>query len=895
MTTLSQTAEISLSLFERHVKQALKWYDDPERLGADSPLASLYLLGRALRGATRPISDRTRGETLRSVLRAAAARLWAGQLPTTREELLEAITVIRRDPTDPRYAYVVLELRCFHQYLEPYRTSDIWEQPHLLPGSKSQHYRDYDEAIKRLAQVLLDTLRPTVRPEQPREPGDLYGYTRQIGELRDALDAPRTVLLTGPGGIGKTSVSARSLVALDRPIFWYTLRPGFNDGISSLLFAVGLFLQEHGRTNLWDHLVSTNGVVQDLNLAAGLVRQDLAGLREQRPILCLDDLEHLTTASLAPLSARYTQILDLIDGMRGEATLLLISQRLLPGCDITIELPGLRDPDILQLWGSAGHALTADQAHQLQRYTGGNPRLLTLMLAIQHESHEPVSDLEAGAAPMLPAFQRIWKRLTGPEQRAIQQLSVYQGYAPEDTIAAPELAALTRLRLIERDGHGGVALLPALAPFVAADLTPELSEQLHRNAATVRIERGELTSAAYHFAQSGQESLAVQSWFPQRRHAIARGEADAARAIFTTLDTQRLDAAERKALDIIRAELHQFAGQHAEAVEELATIDTSDESEASAYLAMLRGEMEDALGYPERALASYSEGIQVTTRLLSQLAILEQRRGMLLLRRRELEQSWQEVRRAEFDLAILHGLLLVEEGSYDAALEANQRALRLAEQVDDDRLRARAERQIAGVYGRRQQLDQGVTHAARAIAIYERLGDQVNLAKMRSNLAFIYVQTRQFQPALEVGRLAYDFFTAMRDPYFTAVTGANLAEASCELGDHAQATDYANQVLALGQQWAIPYAEFTLGQVQLAQQCPGSAIAHFSESMRIAQQNDDPYMVAYAQRALGQAHLAASDPARARREIEAALAIFRQINIPGEIATTEQLIASLHQ
>jgi tetratricopeptide (TPR) repeat protein len=283
----------------------------------------------------------------------------------------------------------------------------------------------------------------------------------------------------------------------------------------------------------------------------------------------------------------------------------------------------------------------------------------------------------------------------------------------------------------------------------------------------------------------------------------------------------------------------------------------------------------------------------VTARLTSQLTALHQHRGVLLLRQRDLEASWGEIRRAEFDLEMLRGMLLKEEGGYDAALEANRRALALAEQLDDDSLRALAERQTASVYGRRQQLDEAVTHAAQALAIYERMGDRVNEEKVRSNLAFIYVQTRQFQAALDVGQPAYDFFVAVRDPYFAAVTGANLAEASFELGAVEAAERFAREVLALHDRFAAPYAHFTLGQIAMTRGQPAAAVAHVTQSMQLAQQNDDPYMVAYAQRALAQAYRAAGDLGAARQWVQEARTLFRQLRITGEISATEQLLAEL--
>lgn len=894
MTIAAQIVDETLTLFERQVKQSLKWYDDPARLGGESPLASPYFLGRALRDLPRPITSQARGEILRAEIRAAAARLWRGPLPATRDEMLAAIAAARRDPADPRYAYVVLELRCFNQFITPYRTSDIWEQPHLLPGSKSQHYRDFDAAVKRLAAVLLDSLRPALRPERPRPPAAIYGYDAQLAQLADALARGRTVALSGPGGVGKTSIGATAVERLgERPAFWYTLRPGSNDGVSSLLFALGAFLHEHGAPNLWQYLVTANGVVGDLNLAAGLLRQDLANLGAQPPILCFDDLEHLSTGNLALLTPAHTQMLDLIDGLRGAAPLLLISQRALPASDVHIELAGLGVDEFEQILHASGRTLRRQQIARLHAYTGGNPRMLLLILTLQGD--DDLATLAGGEAAksLLPAFQRLWRRLTPAERRALQRLSVYQGYAPEELIEPATLDSLARLRLLERDREGGVTLMPALAPIVRDDLSPELREQLHHEAAVACLERGEYTAAAFHFAQSKHENEAVQTWFPQRQHAIARGEADAARPIFSGISRQQLAKAERKALDIIRAELRQLAGQSEDGLRELEQIDWTDQSEASARLWMLRGELQDALGYPDRALESYGEGIAVTARLLSQLASLRQRRGQILLHQRALDRSWHEHRRAEFDLELLHGLLRDEEGAYDQALEAHRRALALADQLDDDALRAQAERQIAGVYGRRQQLDEAVAHAAEAIAIYERLGDRVNLERMRSNLAFIYVQTRQFQAALDVGTTAYRFFMLTRDPYFAAATGANLAEASFELGDLAGAERYAREVLDLGHRFTAPYARFTLGQIALARHNHPGAIENFTTSMEIAQQNDDPYLVAYAQRSLGQACLSAGDRATAEQHIRAALALFRQLDIPGEVAASEQMLAGL--
>lgn len=278
------------------------------------------------------------------------------------------------------------------------------------------------------------------------------------------------------------------------------------------------------------------------------------------------------------------------------------------------------------------------------------------------------------AHSLLPAFQRLWRRLSREERRALQTLAVYQGHAPEEVIPGPALDALAHLRLIERDGAGGLALLPALGSAIRDELSDEQLVERHRAAAVVRLERGEYTLAAQRLVQAGDEPQAVRLWFPQREHALARGDADMARHIFFGIERHRLSKDERKALDVIRTELRRYAGQNKEGLDDLEQADWSDVSEAGARLWMLRGEMEDALGYTNRAITSYSEGIRVTAQLIGQLTALHQRSGLLWLRRRDLDRSWQSVYRAEFDLELLRGMLRDEEGDYDAALSAYQRA-----------------------------------------------------------------------------------------------------------------------------------------------------------------------------------------------------------------------------
>ncbi|NOK60956.1 MAG: hypothetical protein GFH27_549289n62 [Chloroflexi bacterium AL-W] len=562
-----------------------------------------------------------------------------------------------------------------------------------------------------------------------------------------------------------------------------------------------------------------------------------------------------------------------------------------------IELAGLSAVHIQQLWHTAGYQLTADDADRLYTFTAGNSRLLTLCLALcaDGETISHILDTLATAPGLLPIFDRLWRRLKTEERRLMQRLAIFRSATPQSVWESSTLDALTTLRVVEHDMAGGVMLLPILRQAVYQDMSVELRQKLHHEAVSIRLDGGEYTAAAYHLWQGGQPKQAVQIWFPQRTLEITRGHANAALALFEGISRHDLGQQERKALDLMRAELRQLVGQLRQGLNELETLDWQDESETSTRLLMLRGEFQAALGYPDAAIKSYTEGVQVIARLQNQLVRSCNRQGMLHLHQRQIVQSWQGVYRAEYDTHMLRGHLLEKEGQYEAAQQAFKQARTLAEKLEDDTHVAEVEHNLAALAGRQQQLDSAITHAERAMVIYERIGDRVNLEKVRSNLSFSYVQADQFRAAIDVGAEAYTFFRLIREPYPASVTAANIAEAAYGLNDFTKTEHYANEVLSLNEPQTYPYAHFTLGQVKQARRSWREAYTHFDESRRVAQQNEDVYLTAYTLRSLGVLSAHMDNLSDAQVQLDEALKLFQQMGIDSEIHETEQIIANIAQ
>ena len=795
MARLKNTSTLALSPFDQQLKKVLKWFNNPARIGQESPLASAYFLGGL---AQHPVDNNAfdnvtaRGEVLCHEIRRAAQTLWEGAPPDSFAAMREALLAVRNTPGTGRYAYVVLELRCFQDFLRPKRTADIWLDEAYLPGSQSEHYRDYDAAIVLLSQALLSHLHPALRGEPLPQVPMLVGYESQITQLTNALADGHSIGLTGPSGVGKTAVAAAVLQKQRRPVFWYTIRATLNDHLPGILFALGHFLHKAGASQLWQLVVASGSMLDNYDVALAAMRADLAMLPQPLPIFSFDELELLTPVGNDESDYIHAQVHTFLESLTGEATVLLVGQAQMIPTKCTVTLSGLPSPQIEQLFAHTACPISRVDAEQLYHATGGNPRLLALMITLYQRGdtiEEIVSDI--GTEPAIePLFHRIYQRLTAAEQQQLQRCAVFRRPAPIDgwpnNFAV--IRQLIRKRLLIADGQGGVELLPALRPPLSGRLTPAERRTSHRAAAQIRLLHAEYTAAAYHLVQGEQPADAIQLWFVHREQEIRHGQAEAAFALFRSLDSQPLQEPERQALAIIQAELHKLRGEFEAGLADLNRVSgPNGEMQAAGEVLVqiegLRGEFLEMLGDPDGALQRYEEALQQTSRLLSRQVSLHHRRSMLFVRRRDLSAAWQEVQLADCQLQIVRGILADEEGRYSDAQTIFAAALAQAEALDDQATMALAERHLANAFGRLQELANAERYAHRAIARYEDLGDSFNVARVYDNLAFSYLHGKAVVEGIAAATKALQFFQAAKSVYYSAIVATNLAEAYFDSGD----------------------------------------------------------------------------------------------------------------
>lgn len=887
------------TIFSATVRSALEHVADPLWLGRYSPLATPYFLGQPLPGEPYPIGERERGHWLQATIQRAATELWGGPLPATRGELEKAVDDDRAEQgsKSARYRYFLLELRYLRRHFPPSTFPTAVEaMPGYLNVSPTRFFIHLDAAIDDLCRRLLGRLNPALRLEHPALARPPVGRAATIAAALTELRAGRSVAVTGPGGVGKSTVGAAVIAEWPGAIFWHTFHPGLNDDLNSLLFGLGHFTRQAGAPSLWAQLLAGEGRAAPPAQAVGMLRMDLEALAERQPLLCFDEVDLLQTASGDPRRKQHAQVLELLEGLRGIVPLLLIGQRVYVDtfAHFALEpLPTSETGELLRLLGLEPDTLTLRRVRQ---FTGGNPRLLELYAALRHAGEEAGEVLSLPRQPSArPLFNRLWRRLAEAERELLSALSVYRSTMPRDVWTRDE-AALTELigrGLVKSDLAGGVALLPFTRDLVFAALRPDSRARLHHNAAHVRAQRGDYTAAAYHFAEAGELASAVAVWFAHQDEEIMAGQAAAADEVFRRIQPDQFNGPRRAELQVIRNRLALLAGEAERVLEDMGSFSWDADDETTAEALGLWAFAYQLRDQPEKALEKYDEALDMISRAVAKIAEWRRKRGFVHISESDLTAARLEAIAAKSDIERLEGMIDYFAGRFDSARTHYLASLHLAEAASDADKIAKAHEDLSHTAGRQGRMDETRIHAEKAMAYYAEIGDRLQLEHMRADLAGMYLNVRQFEATIEPSEKALLFFEQIKHERWIAAISTNLAEAYMETNRLGEARAMVFRVLRTEIATFRPYALYTLGHIHDREANPAHAATSFREGIEIAQANSDPFIEAYLYRALGVLLGSNGQPAEGRQHLETALRLFTEMGLEHEIGPTNEAMRGL--
>ncbi|MBI5567964.1 MAG: ATP-binding protein [Chloroflexi bacterium] len=877
----SQAAALPTA-FQRHLLTALEKFHQVEWLGDHSPLSAPYFLGRPVTAARGPASISTalqRGQTLQRILRQTNDWLAAqGQ---------DAQAISR-----------LIQLAYFQA--TPLTADEVGNR---LGLSRATYFRRREQALAEYAAAFIRQINPALRLDRPPQPDRLVGRDPVYADCLRALQQNRSVGLSGPAGIGKTALGA-TLVTSDqlapRKVFWFTIVPGLNDHLGSLLAALGYFLWQQSAAHLWGQLIADQG---RLNLAVlqALLYQDLADLREVPPVLCFDEVDLLRPAEVEA-HARFAAFLETLRGAHA-CPCLFIGQRPLIEVDEQVTLDGLTATDLAQWLDGARSPLTPADLDQLAQHTNGNPRLIDLFVSLQRAG-EPIELVVArlDASPSIESLvNRLWPHLEQAEQQLLYELTPFRRPAPADAWPPAVCARLLDRRLIERNQQGGIALSPALRAVLADQLPAEARRGVRLHAANIRAARAEYTAALYHCLQAGEPHLAVWLWHLHSREEIQQGQGQTALALFEQLDPDSLETADRDILALTLAELRKLNGDDPRP----GLRQTVWQSAALKLLGQrLEGDVAELKGQLDEAVTAYQAGLESTDNLLAERALFDKNLAWTHIRQggeHGLEMAWQKASLARFEAERLQGDIKWRQGDFLQAETYYTQALALAEALGYLDGQAKTHNHLATLYARQSKLDEAKHHRTHAITLFEQIGNQVHLAGARLNMAFDHNLIGQrlaiqppadealrpiFEQAVDTATAALKLFETLGQTHGQIIAAQNLAEAHLYLDELASAEKYARQVIDAQIASILSDGLRTLGEVHLAQGNLIDAEARIREALAAAQSNHDHYLEAYGQRALMRLRLMQHQIEEARSAQEQAEALFESLDLPQEIERT---------
>jgi tetratricopeptide (TPR) repeat protein len=771
----------SVEQYYEQIRLALNNFDDPAWLGHESPLAAPYFLGDLL--PTADASPFGRGEALRQALFQAADRLWAGSLPANHEELDGAVNEERRQMGNKglRYAYLLLELRYFRRYFRPLlfpkptQEADIRE---YLGVGRGPYFNHLKTARQLLGDALLELARPALRLERPPHPRHrLIGRDDLLPDLLAHLRAGQSVALSGPSGTGKTTLSAVICQHWSpaTAVFWYTLRPTINDQIESLLFALGVFCHQQGASNLWRQLVADGGQIANRDVALAHLRADLHDL-PQPPLLCFDELDHLQSPPEEMTAAQQAWI-ELLGDLRQHCPLLFIGQQRVLTADHAYRLEGLTEKEMAVLLRERGLQTYPADLQTVQRYTGGNPRLLQLCLTLAI-GVSTIGDL----LPQLPEqpilhliFERVWQRLTVDQRAAAQQLAVFPAPAPLDAWHGdqrPVLDDLADQRIALYDEVGGVELLPLYRELIAGDrhrLPAEIADQCHMQAALIRAERAEFTAAAHHLIAAGEVEAAIALWYAERQREIRRGQGPSALPMFAQLSQRRLPDEQAEQLGLIRAELYTLLGQPGDGLRELESQTWQTDSLRELEANRLKGQLLGELGNVDEAFSVYEQSLTTVSRLLREQSRLHEMRGLAFIRQRALHEAWTEALQAHYSALMLLAQVLDEQGKFQDALTHYHHCLEIAAQLNDSARQARVHHNLVACHARRGAHIDALHNGELAAQLFRAQGDRFSGEKLNSLLTAIHLNREAYADVIAIGEPALAYFERAHLDYWASI------------------------------------------------------------------------------------------------------------------------------
>ncbi len=725
--------------------------------------------------------------------------------------------------------------------------------------------------------------------------GILRGIYRQV-------EREGAVVLKGPGGIGKSTLTTRVAAKLRRKGYAFIVVRG-ETSEADILEKISQKAVADGITN-----------ADKIFAAQGDERQKLAWfldhfLLKRKVVVILDNFEDNQEAG-ADGAFRSDGLKGFMwsfrDALRGAGSVLMISTRYgLPGFGAeTVEVDELSANEAAKLMFNCRSLKALDGKSQkgLRQGVGGNPRVLELLDGIAFREFGGGRFDWEGLKKLFPEMKRrMFEKKGKGDDFTPLMLDMLLGFLTDRQRELLEAAAIYRVPVVS-------------AAIEAQGITVDTEDRLRLEDLSLLAylkEEGELGQYYYvHRLTAGYVLEQIEAEKRKQAHLRAaeyffsivsednkRDLADGIETRHHYLQAEEWDKAVGVTESLIRyLTLHGFPRRSLELLEELPQERLSDENRAGVIgemgsLYMDFGDYDSAVSCYQKAflIAEADNDLRISAAALHQLGMVHQAQGRYedaVEHYRKCQERFEELGALKEQAAVLHQLGMVhqDQGRYEDAVEHYRKSMEIAEKIGDINGVASTLHQLGMVHQDQGRYEDAVEHYRKSMESFEKIGDIKGVATTLHQLGMVHQDQGRYEDAVEHYRKSMESFEKIGDIKGVASTLHQLGMVHQDQGRYEDAVEHYRKSMEIKEKIGdIKGVASTLHQLGMVHQAQGryeDAAEYYLKSMEIAEKTGDISGIAESTAQLGVLLAHQEQFAEALNHFARAFLIFRRLQSP---------------